>query len=225
MSSAVAPKRAVSATVLLMLVLTGGCLAMASAVPVANGRRLQQFAAISGSQLTSRQLQALTSGLEDLKDQLQVLLQSVPPQDDLLGQLQKVAANFAEAQGQLQSAANGLQSLQLLGQTQAATVLESLLSQIAAKLDSLSKKFQNPSVGGCFRDHQTSLVDAITEFTSSLKLTTAGLPMQPTAVIAALEDLGNSVRQVDPCAPGLEKLWSNREGTLAAIGELVANIQ
>lgn len=220
MSSAVAPKRAVSATVLLMLVLTGGCLAMASAVPVANGRRLQQFAAISGSQL-----QALTSGLEELKDQLQVLLQSVPPQDDLLGQLQKVAANFAEAQGQLQSAANGLQSLQLLGQTQAATVLESLLSQIAAKLDSLSKKFQNPSVGGCFRDHQTSLVDAITEFTSSLKLTTAGLPMQPTAVIAALEDLGNSVRQVDPCAPGLEKLWSNREGTLAAIGELVANIQ
>jgi DNA repair exonuclease SbcCD ATPase subunit len=220
MSSAVAPKRAVSATVLLMLVLTGGCLAMASAVPVANGRRLQQFAAISGSQL-----QALTSGLEELKDQLQVLLQSVPPQDDLLGQLQKVAANFAEAQGQLQSAANGLQSLQLLGQTQAATVLESLLSQIAAKLDSLSKKFQNPSVGGCFRDHQTSLVDAITEFTSSLKLTTAGLPMQPTAVIAALEDLGNSVRQVNPCAPGLEKLWSNREGTLAAIGELVANIQ
>jgi hypothetical protein len=207
-----------------MLVVTGGCLAMASAVPVANGRRLQQFAATSGGQLTS-QLQALMSGLEDLKDQLQVLLQSVPPQDDLLGQLQKVAANFAEAQGQLQSAANGLQSLQLLGQTQAATVLESLLGQIAAKLDSLSKKFQNPSVGVCFRDYQISLVDAITELTSSLKLATAGHPMQPTGLIAALEDLGNSVGLVDPCAPGLEKLWSNREGTLAAIGQLVANIQ
>ncbi|CAN6317630.1 unnamed protein product [Urochloa humidicola] len=45
--AAVASNRADSATILLALLVTGWCMAMASAVPVANGRRLQQLAASS----------------------------------------------------------------------------------------------------------------------------------------------------------------------------------
>ncbi|TKV92547.1 hypothetical protein SEVIR_9G168450v4 [Setaria viridis] len=219
--AAVASNRlAVSAT-LLALIVTGGCLAMASAVPVANGRRLQQLATSGG--LTSQQLHALTSGLQKLSDQLQSQFQTVPFAIELLAQLQRVATSFARAQSQLQTDVQGLLNLQLLGQQSAVTVVEDLLNQLATKLAALSKQFQNPQpVGGCFGGLQASLKAAISDLTSQLKSTTAGLPVQPVALIAALGNLENAVGLVNPCAPGLEKLLSKGQGVLATVGELVA---
>ncbi|KAG2536644.1 hypothetical protein PVAP13_9NG210100 [Panicum virgatum] len=222
--ASLASSRTVSATVFLALIVTGWCLV--SAVPVAaNARRLQQLIPVSGAVggLTG-QLQALTSGLQKLSDQLQILLGAVVLPVDLHGQLQQVAASFALAQAQLQTKVRNLLLLAHV-QPQTLQVLQDLLNQLATKLETVSKQFQNAQpVGGCkgcFKDLQASSVDAIRELTDKLKSSN----MQPLALIAALGNLGNAVSQVDACAPGLQSLLSKDQGVLRAVGELVAGIQ
>lgn len=224
MAAVVSNRLAVSATLLLALIVTGGCLAMASPVPVANGRRLQQLDTSGG--LTS-QLQALPPGLHKISDQLQSLLETVPLPSDLQAQLQRVLTSFALALSELQTILQGLLNLQLLDQHPAVTtVLKKLLNQLATKLDALSKKVENSQPdGGCFRDLQASLKAAISDLTSQLNSNTAGIPMQPVDLIAALRNLANAVGLVDPCTPGLQKLLSNGLGVLGTIGELVAGIR
>ncbi|CAN6298573.1 unnamed protein product [Urochloa humidicola] len=227
----VASNRAVSATVLLALLVTGWCAAMASAVPVANGRRLQQLSVTLTIGGLETQMQALTSGLQKLSDQLQSELQTISVPADLLAQLQQVATSLAVAQGELQNVVQGLLSLpaSVLEQPDNLLIAHNLLTLLATKLQEISTQFQNPQpdVDGCFKTQQVNVLGAITDLTSQLKSTTAGLPisLQPLVLIVDLQNLGNSVGLVNPCSPGLEALPSNGQGLLAALGELVAAIQ
>ncbi|CAN6287542.1 unnamed protein product [Urochloa humidicola] len=214
--------------VLLSLLFTGWCVAMASAVPSANGRRLQQLVVTSGG-LTS-QLLALTSGLQKVSDQMQTQLQTVSVPADLLCQLQQVATNFSIAQSQLQSDVQALLNLpaSLLSQPENLRIVQNLLTQLATKLQDVLTQLQNAQpVGGCFVTLKANVCGAISDQTSQLKSATAGLPitMQPVVLIASLESLGNAVRQVNPCASGLESLRSHGDGVLATLGELLAAIQ
>ncbi|CAL4934718.1 unnamed protein product [Urochloa decumbens] len=228
--SALASNRTVSATVLLsLIVVTGGCLAMASAVPVANGRRLQQLVVVGG-ELTS-QLQALTSGLQKLSDQLQLELSTLSGLPaDLLAQLQQVATSFDVAQRELQSNVQALLGLpaSVLGLPDNQVIVQNLLAQFKTELQYVLTQFQNPQpVGGCFTTQQVNVLGAITDLTGQLKSATSGLliSMQPLVLIADLQSLGNAVSQVNPCASGLETLLSHGDAVLALLGELLVAIQ
>ena len=223
MASVVASSRTVSATVFLALIVTGWCLV--SAVPVAaNARRLQQLIPVSGAVggLTG-QLQALTSGLQKLSDQLQILLGAVVLPADLHGQLQQVADSCAQAQAQLQTDVVSL-LLVVQVQTEIVPVVEDLLIQLATELETVLAQIQNAlPVGGCFKDLQASLVGAICVLTDKLKSLPASV--QPVALIADLGNLGNAVSLVDACAPGLQTLLSNDQGVVLAVQQLIAGIR
>ncbi|CAL4926205.1 unnamed protein product [Urochloa decumbens] len=226
--SALASNRAVSATVLLTLLVTGWCVAMASAVPVANGRRLQQLVVVGG-ELTS-QLQALTTALQKLSDQLQLELSTLSVPADLLAQLQQVATSFDVAQRELQSNVQALLSLpaSVLGLPDNQVIVQNLLAQFKTKLQYVLTQFQNPQpVGGCFTTLQVNVLGAITDLTGQLKSATSGLliSMQPLVLITNLQSLGDAVSQVNSCASGLETVLSHGEVVLALLGELLVAIQ
>ncbi|CAL4917893.1 unnamed protein product [Urochloa decumbens] len=226
--SALASNRAVSATVLLTLLVTGWCVAMASAVPVANGRRLQQLVVVGG-ELTS-QLQALTTALQKLSDQLQLELSTLSVPADLLAQLQQVATSFDVAQRELQSNVQALLGLpaSVLGLPDNQIIVQNLLAQFKTKLQYVLTQFQDPQpVGGCFATLQVNVLGAITDLTGQLKSATSGLliSMQPLVLITNLQSLGDAVSQVNPCASGLETVLSHGEVVLALLGELLVAIQ
>ncbi|RCV41883.1 hypothetical protein SETIT_9G170200v2 [Setaria italica] len=215
--AAVASNRlAVSATLLLALIVTGGCLAMASAVPVANGRRLQQLGTSGG--LTSKQ-QALTSGLRKLSDQLQSLFQTVPLPSDLQAQLQQVLTSFDLVRSELQALRKVLvdmNSALVSAPAPLKDMTQGQVKQLTTNLGAILTQFRNPQpVGGCFGGLQSNLKAAIRAVTSLLMSTTP-------ALIAALMNLENAVGLVNPCVPGLEKLLSNGQDVLATVGEIVA---
>ncbi|CAN6292715.1 unnamed protein product [Urochloa humidicola] len=233
MASVAASNRAVSATVLLALLVSGWCVAMASAVPAANGRRLQQLSVtvtltIGGLET---QLQALAAGLQKLSDQLQSELQIISVPADLLAQLQQVATCFATAQGELQNVVQSLLSLptSLLDQADNLLIAHNLLILLATKLQEISLQFQNPQpdADGCFKTQQAIVVGSITELVSEMKSNTAGLPisLQPLVLIVDLQNLETAVGQVNPCAAGLGALPSNAENLVASFGAVVAAIQ
>ncbi|CAN6310204.1 unnamed protein product [Urochloa humidicola] len=214
--AAVASNREVSATIILALLVTGWCMAMASAAPVANGRRLQKSAA-SGD--LRRPLLTPTARLERFIDEMLLLLESEPA-GDVLRQLQEASTRFLQAlRGQPASVWNRPESQRLV---------QLLRNHVVTKLQVVSTQIVEPrAVTGCAIMVRVNVSGAISDLRSQLKPTTNELPisMQPIALMIDLLDLEEAVMHVPPCAPGLRAILGNGQGILTTLRELLANMQ
>ncbi|CAL4943192.1 unnamed protein product [Urochloa decumbens] len=139
MEAVASNRTTVSATVLLTVIFTGWCLA--SAVPVASARLLQQVQIVPGNAADDRvrnQVQEITVTLGNLLGQLQGLLQALPK--NVQDELRVVAGSLSQARGQLQTAVAGLQGLpnQVQAQLQGLRDLQNPLNQMVSQLQSVA---------------------------------------------------------------------------------------
>ncbi|CAN6292716.1 unnamed protein product [Urochloa humidicola] len=194
----------VSSTVVLTLIFTGWCLA--SAVPVANARRLQQIQNIpdnaAGDKQLGNQVQELTATLGNLLGKLQGLLQALPKnvQDDL----QEVAASLAQARGQLQTAAAGLQGLpsQVQAQLQGLRDLQNPLNQVLSQLQSVAgARLQN--VPANLQAQLQTLTVTLQNLLNGLQgLLQLGVPSG--GAIGGLQNLRSNGQNVFGLVPGIQ---------------------